>query len=85
MWLICGVRLPMFALPAWMSVLGSLLPLTTSIAVVRGALTDGQGLIELLPELGVLAGFSALLIVATAVILRVGEARAQNTGQLRLF
>jgi ABC-2 type transport system permease protein len=85
MWLICGVRLPMFALPAWMSVLGSLLPLTTSIAVVRGALTDGQGLIELLPELGVLAGFSALLIAATAVILRVGEARAQNTGQLRLF
>ncbi|MEV0825836.1 hypothetical protein [Nonomuraea rubra] len=46
---------------------------------------DGQGVGELAGELAALAGLSAVLLLAAVVALRAGEARAQRTGQLRLF
>jgi len=85
MWLFCGVRLPLFALPVWMRAIGSVVPLTGSILVVRGALLDGKGVFDLLPEFGLLAGISALLLGAATLTLKLGEARAQRTGQLSLF
>ncbi|GAA2288854.1 ABC transporter permease [Nonomuraea roseoviolacea subsp. roseoviolacea] len=85
MWFASGVRLPTFALPGWLRAAGSVLPLTGSLVVVRGALLDGQGIADLALPLVWLAGLSALLLVAAAGMLKVGEARAQRTGQLRLF
>lgn len=85
MWFASGVRLPLFALPGWIRAFGAVLPLTGSLVVVRGALLDGQGVGDLAGELVALAGLSALLLVAAAVALKAGEARAQRTGQLRLF
>jgi ABC-2 type transport system permease protein len=85
MWLVCGVRLPLFALPVWMRAIGSVVPLTGSVLVLRGALLEGRGVFDLLPEFGLLAGISALLLVAASITLKLGEARAQRTGQLSLF
>ena len=85
MWFASGVRLPTFALPGIVRAFGSVLPLTGSLAIVRGALLDGQGLGELAGELAALALLSAVLLLAAVVALRAGEAKAQRTGQLRLF
>ncbi|MER6942779.1 ABC transporter permease [Nonomuraea sp. NPDC000554] len=85
MWFASGVRLPLFALPGWIRAIGAVLPLTGSLAVVRGALLDGQGVGDLAGELLGLGLLSGVLLLAAVVALRVGEARAQRTGQLRLF
>lgn len=80
-----GVRLPLFALPTWLGAIASVLPLTVSLTVVRGALLDGLGVAELAPQLGRLAVLTAALLGLAALTLRIGERRAQETGQLRLF
>ncbi|MFD1540406.1 ABC transporter permease [Nonomuraea guangzhouensis] len=85
MWFASGVRLPVFALPGWIRAVGSVLPLTGSLAVVRGALLDGQGIGDLAGELAGLTVLSGVLLLAAVGALRLGEARAQRTGQLRLF
>lgn len=85
MWFASGVRLPTFALPGWVQAVGSVLPLTGSLMVVRGALLDGQGVGDLAGELAGLAVLSAVLLLGAVAALRAGEARAQRTGQLRLF
>ncbi|MFF2039727.1 ABC transporter permease [Kitasatospora sp. NPDC058170] len=84
MWFVAGVRLPTFALPGVLRALGAALPLTGSLTVVRGALLEGRGLGELAPDLGRLAVLCALLLAGAALALRLGEARAQRTGGLRL-
>ncbi|WP_241002500.1 ABC transporter permease [Streptomyces sp. CB01881] len=84
MWFVAGVRLPAFALPGVLRVLGAALPLTGSLAVVRGALLEGEGLGELAPGLAWLAALCALLTAGAVLALRLGEARAQRTGGLRL-
>ncbi|MET9614721.1 ABC transporter permease [Kitasatospora indigofera] len=84
MWFVGGVRLPVFALPGVLRVLGAALPLTGSLAVVRGALLERRGLAELAPALAWLAVLCALLLAGAVLALRLGEARAQRTGGLRL-
>lgn len=83
--LACGVRLPVSALPAAIGALATLLPLTGSLAVLRGALLDGDGVVALLPELAGLAALSVALLAAASVVLRVGERRVQRSGTLRMF
>jgi ABC-2 type transport system permease protein len=85
MWFASGVRLPTFALPGIVRVLGSVLPLTGSLTIVRGALLDGQGIGDLAGELLALTGLSGVLLAGAVIALRAGEAKAQRTGQLRLF
>ena len=85
LWFVAGVRLPLFALPLWIKVIGLAFPLTTSLVVLRGALLDGLGVGDLVGELAFLAALSAALFALTAVLLRVGERHAQRTGSLQLF
>ncbi len=84
MWFVAGVRLPVSALPGLLRVLGAALPLTGSLAVVRGALLEHQGLRQLLPGLGLLALMSAALLGAAVLVLRIGEARVRRSGGLAL-
>jgi ABC-2 type transport system permease protein len=84
LWLVSGVRLPLFALPSWIRAGGVLVPLTGGLVVMRGALLDGERLGDLLPELALLGGLSAVFVLLSAVVLRLGEKRAQRTGELRL-
>ncbi|MBB6351088.1 ABC transporter permease [Nonomuraea muscovyensis] len=85
MWFAAGVRLPTFALPGWLRAAGSVLPLTGSLVVVRGALLDGRGAGELAGELAALALLSAVMLLTAMMALRLGEARAQRTGRLGFF
>ncbi|MEV0622091.1 ABC transporter permease [Nonomuraea sp. NPDC050404] len=83
LWFATGVRLPLFALPSWLRACGTVLPLTGSLIVMRGAL-DGATIGALLPELALLGGLSAAFVALAAIVLRAGEKRAQRTGELRL-
>jgi ABC-2 type transport system permease protein len=85
LWFVAGVRLPLFALPVWVKVIGLAFPLTTSLAVLRGALLDGRTLLELFGPLMGLLGLTAALFVLAAGLLRVGEAHAQRTGSHQMF
>jgi ABC-2 type transport system permease protein len=85
LWFVSGVRLPLFALPIWIKAIGLAFPLTTSLAVLRGALLDGRDLGALAGDLALLGALSAVLFGLTAVLLRVGERHAQRTGSLQLF
>ncbi|MEU0392087.1 ABC transporter permease [Streptomyces sp. NPDC006208] len=84
LWFVSGVRLPNFALPAAIQIVGAVFPLTGSLLAVRGALLEGRTVAELGPTLAALGALSALLLAAAAVILKAGEARAQRTGKLSL-
>ncbi|WP_306327092.1 ABC transporter permease [Streptomyces venezuelae] len=84
LWFVSGVRLPHFALPAAVQVVGAVFPLTGSLLAVRGALLEHRTLSDLAPTLLGLGALSALLLVAASLILRVGEARARRTGALSL-
>jgi hypothetical protein len=83
-WFVSAVRLPNFALPALVQIVGAVFPLTGSLVAVRGALIENHTLTDLAPTLAALAALSALLVAAAAVILRAGEARSQRTGRLSL-
>jgi ABC-2 type transport system permease protein len=85
LWFVAGVRLPVFALPVWVKVIGLAFPLTTSLSVLRGALLDGRTATDLAWSLAGLAGLSAVLLAAAAGLLRIGEAHAQRTGSHQMF
>lgn len=84
LWFVSAVRLPNFALPALVQIVGAVFPLTGSLVAVRGALIENRTLTDMAPTLAALAALSALLVAAAAVILRAGEARSQRTGRLSL-
>ena len=67
------------------TVTGAIFPLTTSLIVLRGALLDSETLLTLWPSLLFLAGFSLAMLLATALILKKGEAHARLHGTLTLF
>jgi len=80
-----GVRIPLFAQPFWIRIIGIILPLTTSLAVLRGALLEGATIGTLFPQLILLLGMSTLLLVTAAWLLKRGEQHARRTGSLTLF
>lgn len=80
-----GVRIPLLAMPAWAQLVGVVFPLTTSLVILRGSLLERSTIFQLWPQLVGLAVLSAMLLLASAWLLRVGERRARRTGSLVLF
>lgn len=57
-----GVLFPATALPGWLGQLSVLSPLTPALTGMRRALLQGAGLADLLPTIGILLLFSAVLL-----------------------
>ena len=70
--LLSGFMFPFRGMPGWAQTLGSCLPLTHYLRIVRGVLLKGNGLAEVAPELGPIALF-------TLVALTVGIRRYRQT------
>jgi ABC-2 type transport system permease protein len=70
--LLSGVLVPVASEPNWLQVLSNVLPLTYAVDALRSVMLEGRGLGSdaLLLDLGVLAGFCVLVIVAAAATLR---------------
>lgn len=80
-----GVRIPLLAFPLWIRIIGSVLPLTTSLIVLRGALLSNETLLTLWPSLLFLASISLAMLLLAIVILKKGEEHARLHGTLTLF
>ena len=61
--LLSGFMFPFRGMPRWAQWLGEVLPLTHFLRIVRGIMLKGAGLAELLPELGALLAFMAVVSV----------------------
>lgn len=62
--LLSGFMFPFRGMPEWAQWVGSILPLTHFLRIVRGILLKGNGLVEIAPELWALIAF---LVVAMAI------------------
>jgi len=62
--LLSGFMFPFRGMPEWAQWIGSVLPLTHFLRIVRGILLKGNGLVEIAPELWALIAF---LVVAMAI------------------
>lgn len=70
--LLSGFMFPFRGMPEWAQWIGSVLPLTHFLVIVRGILLKGNGLLEVWRELIPILGF-------TFVILLIGYKRYRNT------
>ncbi len=70
--LLSGVLVPVANEPGWLQVVSNVLPLTYAVDALRAVMLEGRTLAsgDLLLDLGVLAGFCAVVIVAAAATLR---------------
>lgn len=66
--LLSGFAFPFRGMPEWAQALGTCLPVTHFLRVVRGALLKGTGFAELTPSLAALSAF--LAVVAVLAVLR---------------
>jgi ABC-2 type transport system permease protein len=64
--LLSGFLFPFRGMPQWAQVIGTLIPVTHMLRVVRGAMLKGVGVMDVLPSLGALALFM-LAVSALAV------------------
>jgi len=64
--LLSGFLFPFRGMPVWAQWIGTLLPVTHMLRVVRGAMLKGVGIGDVLPSLGALALFT-LIVAALAV------------------
>ncbi len=64
--LLSGFLFPFRGMPEWAQWLGSLIPVTHMLRIVRGALLKGVGIAESLPSIGALALF-VLIVAALAM------------------
>jgi ABC-2 type transport system permease protein len=66
--LLSGFLFPFRGMPEWAQWLGTVLPVTHMLRVVRGAMLKGVGIVEAAPSLGALALF--VLLVASMAIMK---------------
>jgi ABC-2 type transport system permease protein len=66
--LLSGFMFPFRGMPVWAQWLGTAIPVTHFLRVVRGALLKGHGVLELWPSLGALSIF--VVVVSALAIVR---------------
>jgi len=83
MLLLCGVNVPLSALPDWLAAIGRCLPLTHGIAAAR-AVARGVPLADVAGLLWTEAGIGACYFASAYVLLRVFEAEGRRRASLEL-
>jgi len=69
---LCGVLWPVSQMPDYLQWLANCLPLTYGVDGMRAMMLQGQGLLDIGKEIGVLAGYAVALLVLAALTLRRG-------------
>jgi ABC-2 type transport system permease protein len=70
---ICGVIFPVTTLPEWLQWIAKFLPLTYGVDGIRAMMLQGQGLLDIGKEIGVLAGYAVVLMGLAGISLRRGH------------
>lgn len=82
---LCGMSFPLVVLPEWARTVALTLPPTYLIADLRNVLLAGAGLVEQLPDLGILLGLGLALCIAAVVAFRRTERHARRGGSLAQY
>ena len=83
--LLSGVYYPIAVLPMWLQAAAKIYPLTYTLDAMRRALLTGASTLELLPQIGVLAGFSVALLPLSLLAFREAVKQAKRDGSLTQF
>ncbi len=78
-YLFCGIIFPISALPPWAQTLSKILPLTYWMNMVRNSMFGAKPT-EIMQDLGVLAGFTAIFYLASLGVLKLADYMARNQG-----
>jgi len=81
--LVSGVYYQVEVLPAWLRAFSVVSPATYILDGIRGAIIDGKGVADVLPQLGALALFGVVLIPGGMALFGVAERWAKKTGRLK--
>jgi len=77
-----NVLFPPEVMPRWLEVLAYLLPPYHAVSALRATLVYGRPLVEVLPSLGVLALYAAVLLPLSVGAMRLAVRRAMRDGTL---
>ena len=70
MWIVSGVFFPAQRFPDWIQPAIKLLPLSASIDALRANMLEGAGAAQILPEIAILAGWTAICFIVALRIFR---------------
>ena len=83
--LLAGIYYPVETLPLWMQTLAQGLPLTHSLAGLRGALLEGKPLSQLGSEVAALAIFASIFLPLSLLVFRLAAYRVRRQGSLAQY
>jgi ABC-2 type transport system permease protein len=69
---LCGLLWPVSQMPDYLQWLANVLPLTYGVSGIRALMTQGQNLLDIGKEVGVLAAYAIGLLILAAFTLRRG-------------
>ncbi len=68
--LLAGLLWPVHSLPGWLQVVAGVMPMTYATEALTNIMVRGFGVVEILPQLGVLALFAVALVALAGLTLR---------------
>jgi ABC-2 type transport system permease protein len=71
---VCGLLIPVSQMPEYLQWLAKFLPLTYAVDGIRALMLQGEGLLDIGKEVGVLAAYAVVLMVLAGISLRRGSA-----------
>jgi ABC-2 type transport system permease protein len=63
---LCGLLWPISSMPDYLQWIADFLPLTYGIEGMRGLMVQGQSLLDVIKDVGILAAYAAVLMVLAA-------------------
>jgi ABC-2 type transport system permease protein len=71
---LCGLLWPISTMPNYLQWIADFLPLTYAVEGMRGLMVQGQSLLDIIKDVGILAGYAAVLMILAALTTRRGAA-----------
>jgi ABC-2 type transport system permease protein len=81
--LVSGVYYSVETLPGWLEAVSYLSPATYLLRAVRGAVIDGDGLVDTADDVVIMLAFAVVLIPLSIVVFTAAERWAKRTGRLK--
>jgi ABC-2 type transport system permease protein len=83
--LLGGVYYPTHVIPSWIETLSFAVPLTYGLRALRQTVLEGLPLASVLPDVGILAAFAAVLLVLGVVVFQYALRYARRVGTLSQY
>ena len=80
-----GVLFPIEIMPPWLQQVAQLLPVTHALEAMRMSLFKGSGVVELLPQLGVLLAFAVVLLPLSLACFALAVRATKRSGSLAQY